>query len=180
VTRLELFVTLAALGCDPPCEPYWKLRCDSCGPESGACLHAKSAAETQLSDAGQCTKLVGLAESESEFSKRRYCELHVGTPRTYEELGGPWRCSGASEPGDVLAIDFRPPTGTEGARGELVVQGGATKVGLLKHATFQVEGGPVCTYWLLPHETSEGEVGLALLCPEPVGGLPASMVRCTK
>jgi hypothetical protein len=173
----DLLVVLSLVGCEPPCEPYWKLRCESCGPDSGACQHAKSAAEAELAEDAQCKKLVGLAESESEFSKRRYCELHVATPRTYGELAGPWRCAdGAAS----LEVDFRPPAPADASRGELVVGGRATKVGLLRHASFQVEGGPACTYWLLPHEASAGEVGLALLCPEPTGGLPANMLRCTR
>jgi hypothetical protein len=181
VRSSQLLLALATVGCDPPCEPYWKLRCDSCGPESGACRHAKSAAVAELSEDGQCKKLVALAESESDFSKQRYCELHVATARSFEELRGPWRCatqSNGSAPG--VTIDVRPPGPLDAKRGELVVDGRSTPIGGLAHATFHVDGGPACTYWLLPHETSEGAVGLALLCPEPAGGLPSGMIRCTK
>ncbi|MBK6517291.1 MAG: hypothetical protein IPG04_25050 [Polyangiaceae bacterium] len=176
--RVSLFSLVAALSmaCDPPCEPYWKLRCDSCGPTSPACEHAKQASKNELSDGGQCKKMVALAESEGELTRKRYCALHENGERSLDELRGPWRC-GATK------IEFRGPA-TESKQSadpqQIVVDGVATKIWNVRTSTFQIEGAPACNYWLMPHEESDGDVGLALSCAHAVGGLPSHMLRCVK
>lgn len=167
---------MLALGCDPPCEPYWKLRCDSCGPHSSACAHAKDAAKRELAEPGQCTKMVELAQGENEHAKQRYCALHEQGKRSLDELRGQWRC------GD-LRVELRGPAQASGQSSnpqQIVVDGRATTIWNVQASSFQIEGAPACNYFLMPHEESAGEVGLALSCPQAVGGLPDHMVRCVK
>jgi hypothetical protein len=120
--------------------------------------------------------MVDLAAGESDLTKRRYCELHVSEPRSLDELRGGWRC------GDKH-VELRGPA-TESTSSsnpqQIVVDGVATKIWNVQHASFQIEGAPACLYWLLPHEESKGEVGLAISCPKEVGGLPAAMLRCVR
>ncbi|MBK6520219.1 MAG: hypothetical protein IPG04_40350 [Polyangiaceae bacterium] len=63
---------------------------------------------------------------------------------------------------------------------QIVVDGVATKIWNVRTSTFQIEGAPACNYWLMPHEESNGELGLALSCAHAVGGLPSHMLRCVK
>jgi len=176
MNRRAIAILVLAAGCEPPCEPYWKLRCDTCGADSPACEHAKRAAKNELSDEASCTKMVGLAESESSFAKERYCALHVATERSLDDLRGPWRC------GDK-GVDFSGPareSNQSATPRQIVVDGKATKIWNVLHASFQIEGAPACNYWLLPHEASNGEPALAISCPQPVGGLPDHMLRCVR
>lgn len=175
VLLLALFALLAC-GCEPPCEPYWRLRCESCGSDSPACEHAKLAAKNELADDAQCRKMTDLAAGESHFTRRRYCELHVSGERSLDDLRGPWRCG-------ERKLEFRGPASESRSTSspqQIVVDGLETKIWNVQHASFQIDGAPACTYWLLPHEESGTEVGLAVSCSEPVGGLPATMVRCVK
>lgn len=151
----SIVVLLLALACacDPPCEPYWRLRCDGCGPESPACEHAKRAAKHELADDTQCRKMVGLAKDESDFTKKRYCELHVGGERSLDELRGPWSCG-------ARKVEFQGPateSKVSSSPQQVVVDGAATKIWNVQHSSFQIEGAPACLYWLLPHEESAGE-----------------------
>ena len=171
-----VLVTLLSSACDPPCPSYWKFRCESCGPDSEACAHAKHAAEHELSEQGKCGRLSTLASSESEFTRERYCNLHEKKARSLDDLRGPWSCEG-------MRVTFEGPA--EEARTtddpqQIVVNGQRTKIWNVAHSFFQIEGSSACTYWLLPHEASDGAVGLTLSCPQVVGGLDARMIRCTK
>lgn len=174
-----LFVAAAVafLGCEPPCKPYWQARCRSCGETSPGCAHAREAAKRELGDAAQCEKLTRLEHASTDLARGRYCDLHEDDPRSLDELEGPWICSG-------LRVDFRGPSAESGDSSDpqqLVVGGSATRIHNLRHASFQVEGKLACTYWLGPHEHSQGEAGLTLLCPDAIAELPVGrLVHCLR
>lgn len=172
IAPLLLFV----LACDPPCPSYWQFRCDSCGPDSEACAHAKHASKHELSEEGKCERLSSLASSESDFTRERYCNLHEKKARSLDDLRGPWSCEGRRVSFEGPAEESKRTSDPQ----QLVVDGARTTIWNVGHSFFQIEGAPACTYWLLPHEESNGDVGLTLSCPKPVGGLEARMIRCTK
>ena len=169
-------VTLISAACDPPCPSYWKFRCESCGPDSAACAHAKHAAEHELSEQGKCERLSGLASSESDFTRERYCNLHEKKARSLDEIRGPWSCDGRRISFEGPAEESKQSADPQ----QIVVDGKSTTIWNVGHSFFQIEGSPACTYWLLPHEESGAAVGLTLSCPQAVGGLEARMIRCTK
>ena len=168
--------TVPLLACDPPCPSYWQFRCESCGPESPACEHAKFAAKNELSESGQCEKLSNLAKGESSFSQARYCELHKNETRSLDELRGPWNCG-------LFKLDFKGPASESKDSlnpQQLVVDGKATKIWNVRTSSFQIEGSSSCHYWLLPHEESDGKTALAVSCPKGAASLTGEMLRCVR
>lgn len=120
--------------------------------------------------------MTDLAASESDFTKDRYCDLHVKGSRSLDELRGPWSCEGQTVRFEGPAEESKQTANPQ----QIVVGELRTTIWNVGHSFFQIEGAPACTYWLRPHETSNGAVGLAISCPQAVGGLEARMLRCTK
>ncbi|MFO0551082.1 MAG: hypothetical protein U0271_22015 [Polyangiaceae bacterium] len=99
---------LALAGCDPPCEPYWKIACERC--DATGCDLAKEHAKKTLEGGQMCQEDVARLKEilEQPGGKKVACNLPAASKLPSNALLGRWSCTskGRADNGRVIALDI--------------------------------------------------------------------------